>query len=218
MFTSSLEARTYFFACNFLWDVLSLFHYLNEDIAKERIDSPYLFKWGKPFENLAHWALEERWFPINSDKLAKSEEDMLLSAADTLGDLVTFRWGSELNVIAEGTHKRYPSMSESMWLYYYYCGFLRQTMVDFERVLQEPGSSMMYYEHYQKHIGLFRDMAAALEREHPFLDTQTDISADIVEAVLGDIDAQAQKLGAEWRQAVHSAAHDLKLPDFGEEA
>jgi hypothetical protein len=215
MSDSSLAGRIYFFACDFLWDVLSMFHYLDEEVSTEDI-GPLDLKWRTPFANLANWALEERWFPINNEELARSEKDLLLSAADTLGDLATFRWGSELNVIAKETHKKYPSMSESMWLYYYYCGFLRQTMVDFDRVLQELDSSTTYYAHYQEHIGLFSDMAAALERERPFLDKQTDMSKEIVEAVGGDIDAWASRLGTEWRQAVHSAAQYRKLPDFEE--
>jgi len=62
MLKSTLEGRIYFFACNMLWDVLSLFHYLDEDVAKQRI-GPLHLTWSTQFADLANWALEERYLP-----------------------------------------------------------------------------------------------------------------------------------------------------------
>jgi hypothetical protein len=214
---SSSEARIYFFACNILWDVLSLFHYLDEEVATENIGALYLEKWSAPFAKLTNWALEERWFPIDKERIPRAEKDLLLSTADDLGDLLALHWSNELNTAAIAAHERRPGASESMWLYYYYCGFLRQVLTEFDRVLQERCSSTAYYEHYREHVGLFGDMAAALEPERPFLGATADVSEATLKTVWGEIDASASELGAGWRQAVYSAAHDLKLPDFGEE-
>jgi hypothetical protein len=214
MLKSSFKGRIYFFVCNNLWDVLSLFHYLNEEVATESLGSFYLEKWGAPYEDLAHWALEERWFPIDREKVPREEKDLLLSTADQLGDLLASHWSDKLKIAALEARKRYPSVSESMWLYYLYCGFLRQVLREFDRVLREQGSSTAYCERYQEHIGLFDDLVAALEQERPFLDTQTDVSNSFKESAWGDLDAHASNLGAEWRQAVHSVARDLELPTF----
>lgn len=212
MLVSTLAARLYYFACIFLYDVLVLANYLDEEVAKESI-SHSTTKWRGPFDNLIDWALEERFFPMYHEKLASSEEDVLFSKEEALGDLLTFYFAKELNDIAIQTHQKYPSVSESIWLYYYYCGFLRQALTEFEQALQEPGSAPIYYERYRQGLSLFNEMAKALESERPFLDTKTDASKAIVQAVWSDIDNFVAKLGAEWRQAVHAAARDLELPD-----
>jgi hypothetical protein len=146
--------------------------------------------------------------------MAKDEKDLLLSTADNVGDLLSLRWENALNAVAIEMHGKYPDVSESMWLYYYYCGFLRQTLTEFDRVLQESDSLRTYYEHYRERIGLFNEMATALERERPFLDAQADVTEAVIKAVGAEIDIHSSRLGAEWRQAVQSAARDLRLTNF----
>lgn len=216
MLRMSLEARIYFFACSFLWDLLSFFHYLDEEIAEGQIRELYL-KWSGPFEDLAHWALEEKFFPIEEGKITRNEEDLLLSTAETFLDTPIVLWSNGLNTEAVEMHKKYTNVSKPLWIYYYYCRFLKQVLSEFDGVLQELGNSSIYYGHYQQDISLFTDMAKALEKERPFLNT-ADVSEATRRAIWGEIDAYAAKLGAEWRQLVLSAARDLKLPDFNENA
>lgn len=207
-----LEARIFFFACDFLWCAVSLYHYLDEEIATEDIGSLYL-KWATPHSNIADWSGEKRLLPLPTEQTLKDEKDELFSLADTLGDLLIIHWGNAIKNAAINMNQKFSEISESIWLYYYYCSFMRQILSEFERVLQEPNSSSMYYEVYQQDISLFNDMAKALENERPFLDKRTSVSDATVQTIWDDIDNHVAKLGEEWRQAVHSAARDLELPD-----
>lgn len=211
-----LEVRIFFFACDFLWCVLSLYHYLDEEIATEDIGSLYL-KWAAPHSDLAEWAGEERIFSIHSEQITKNEKDKLSSLSDTFGDSLIIYWGNAIKNVAIDMNQKYPEINESLWLYYHYCSFLHQVLTEFDEVLQNLASSPIYYEHYRQDISLFNDMAKALENERPFLDS-TNVSEATVQVIWDEIDAYVVKLGAEWRQAVHSAARDLKLPDHFENA
>lgn len=213
MYKSEIEARICFFACNFLWDALSLFHVVNEEIAKDRIDEPYLNKWGKSFENLAHWSLEERWIPVAQGEIAYSEKD-LLAETDKFGEFLMFWWDNALNNVAIEMYRKCTSLNESMWLYHYYCRFLQQVLVEFDQVLKELGFSSVYYQRYQNSISLFQDMAAAMELERPFLNNPGGIDKTVIQEIWAEMDAFAAKLGAEWRQAVLEAARHLRLPEF----
>ncbi len=212
----SPDAQLYYIACEFLWSSITLFHYLSEEVATENIGKLQL-KWSGAHEDLASWALEERFFAIESEVITKNEQEKLLSTTETLGDTLVFRWGDALNTFAGSMLQKSSYTSKSKWLYFSYCRFLKQVLVEFNRVIQEMeemGGSPAYYEHYQESIELFNDMAAAMERERPFLDNQNGVDEDTKQAVWAEMDAFAAKLGTEWRQAVLSAARNLKLPDF----
>jgi len=218
MFTRwSITARIYYFACYFLWDALSMFYYLDEDIAKDRIGQFY-WRWSDPFEKLTNWALEERYYPEERENIVINQGDIPFTEGDKLSDSLTLYFGDVLSFVATDAHQKHSTISESLWLYYYYCGFLRQVLTEFDRVLQEQDNSAAYYEHYQEHIRLFNDMAIAMEHELFLLDSLKDDSAVVPKAVRDEVNAYAGKMGAEWRQAVLSAARHLELPDFDEKA
>jgi hypothetical protein len=211
MYTSSLEARVYFFACNFLWDALSLFHYLDEEIAEENIGLLYLEKWSEPFADLINWALEGRFYPFEQEQLSRGEKDLWLAEADTFGESLAIHFGNALSKAATDGSRKHTILSESMWLYHCYCKFIQQVLTEFGQILQQYSSSSRYYEYYNEHTTLFQEMAAAMERERPFLD---NVDEATIQAVWEEIETTAARLGTEWRQAVLEAARHQRLPDF----
>ena len=98
-----------------------------------------------------------------------------------------------------------------MWLYYYYCRFLLQTLKEFEQLVQGLDDSNEYNRRYQGNIALFDNVRNAFQNERPFLDMHGVISQTAVDELLADMYSVAVRLGAEWQQAVYSAAQDLKL-------
>jgi hypothetical protein len=211
----TLKARVYFFACSLLWDVLSLFHYLDEKVASQGTSLRRSVKWTKPFADLANWALEELWLPVDRENVPASERDLLFSTADAVGDLLISRWGDELGACASKAHEEHPDVSQSRWLSYYYRRFLWRVLAVLDRVLQEPDVPIEYYQHYRESAELFENLALALENEWLCSDTEANVSPASAETVREKLDACALRLSAEWRQAVCSAARELKLPDFG---
>lgn len=214
MYTPSLEARVYFFACNFLWDALSLFHYLDEEVAKENIGLLYLEKWSAPFANLINWALEGRFYPFEQEQLSRDEKDLLLAQADTFGESLAIHFGNTLSKATMEGYRQHGTLSESMWLYHCYCQFIQQILTEFEDILRQYSSSSRYYEYYNEHMTLFQEMATAMERERPFLDKPGNVDEATIQAVREEIEAIAARLSTEWRQAVLEAAHHQRLPDF----
>ncbi len=108
-------------------------------------------------------------------------------------------------------------LSEPVWVYYCYCRFLWQVLQKFDRIMQDLGSSSVYYQRYQESIGLFQDMAAAMEQERPNSNDTGDIDEGTVQIIWAEIDAFAARLGAEWHQAVLEAARHQQLPGFVDE-
>ncbi len=214
MFTLPLSILKYSFSCDFLWFILSLFLYLDEEIAKEDDIGRLGLKWNKLSEDLAQWAIEEGYFPLKNDSITEEDKKTLSLIGGELGNSLMFHFADTLHSIAIDSYVKNPLFGESIWLYYYYCRFLWQVLREFDQIMQESGHSSVYYKRYQESTGLFQDMAAAMEHERPFLDNQEGIDEDTVHSIWAEIDNFAIKLGNEWRQTVLEAAHNQKLPDF----
>jgi hypothetical protein len=204
------------FSYRFLWCVLSLFHYLDEDVAKENLGRSHL-KWSRPFNDLAGWATDEWYYLLDSRGIDHDSINRFDLVGGKLGDSLTYHFAGALTAVAADTHAETPALSDSMWLYYFYCRFIWRVLKEFDRVLQELGDSSAHYGRYQDSIGLFQNMHKAMELERPFLDS-CEVSDATKNAVWDKIDAHAEKLGLEWREAVRHAACYFEIPDFDADA
>lgn len=213
MVKSTLEARIQFFACNFLWDVLAMFTYLNEDMIDYRIDAGGYPKWNEQHESLLHWCLEERYCLIDQSEITNDEKERLFRIADEMSETIVFRWGVALDSVANKMYMNFPIMNRARWLYYNYCLFLRKTLMEFERVLLEY-SSPIYYEHYRMNYSSFEVLISILGNEYRLINNYNTSSVEISEKARDRMDFVATKLASEWRQAVIATARDLTLPNF----
>jgi len=212
VFQLSLPMLIYYFSCRFLWVTLSLFLYLDEEVAQGTISILGL-QWSKFSEDLAHWVTTEWHYVMSSAEISQEEKDSMSLIAGKLGDLLLFHFADVLGEIAADSHARKPILSEAEWLYYYYCSFLSQVLDAFDLLIRELNDS--YYRRYQESITLFQDMAV-IKKERPSLQQLSEVNVAIVKSVWVEIDAVALELATKWHQAVLEVARNQKLPNFVE--
>ena len=208
------EVRLYYFACNFLWCLLSLDHYFREEIITEADAYRFYLErselWDEQYNKLADWTLTELSFLVENKQIRGDEKEMLDSTAAELGDSLIFHWSSFLQMATSNMQKNYPSVDKPTWLYYCYCAFLRQVLTEFDRVLVEHSAT--YYRRYREYRDLFKEMETILDNERPFTGMALSVNGGMMETLRKGVDTYATRLGKEWRQAVESAARNLKLP------
>lgn len=206
-----MHSLIYFYSCHFLWSILSLFLYLDEEKTNGnlgRMDT----KWRDSSENLAHWIIEEWHRPLEDNNLTLENKDKVLLIAEEFSNSLMFYFANTLNHKASISSQEYTILSdESKWLYLYYCRFLLHILDKFDQILKESVRDEIYYKHYQKQLVLFNDLRTAVENENQFFDRLEDVE---LKAIQVEIDSVGAKLAMEWYKAVFEAAQNKQLPNF----
>ncbi len=197
----------YYFACDFLWCVLAL---ATEEVLNPETNVRFRQGWMIFHTKLADWALQERFDLFNHKKIPMKHQQELLSLADTASEVLMSRWLEKLHVAARNFCIQFPSLSEPKWLYYCYCRFLKQVLVQFEHILQGLDMSSPYYGLYKESAAIVKDLSGSLEREQPAHEPELSIEDTALIKLKVDMDIFATQLSADWGEAVILAAHDAK--------
>ena len=206
----SLEARLYYFACNLLWSTLSSIEYLMEQVNSTEA-RPQINKWYDIEEELADWSLKESIFAVNSEKLTKTDAEILHAAERNHSDPLFTKWTKVLLSAASSAHAIYPTISDTMWLYYYYCRWISYVLSEFDRLLQESELTATKFHHrYQENIQLFKNLTDLLRFELSSIYAHRDANQAVIE-VLADLETNTMQLSVEWREAILEAATNFKL-------
>lgn len=202
----SVEARVYYFACAFLWDILAFAH---DRITIPQADGSYN-KWAKHHAALLSWLLEQQEFVVEHEQIPKETANSLLRLSEEFSGKLHARWYQILYDTAEAKHNEIAGLSSSLLLYYLYSYFLYRVLLEFESIMGQLISRGSYTDEYIPAQGLIQAFARLLEMQ--FLaqvdgKPGTDILAHIGERL-------ASQLNHEYRQAVITAAQEFQLPDF----
>jgi hypothetical protein len=157
MFQLPSPTLTSLFSYHFLWVSLSLSLYLNEKDVKGNIGLLSI-KWSKQSDLLAHWTIKEWYFVLDRAQISQVDRNVTISVAGELGDLLMLHLADALSKSASSLYATKMILDESVWLYYYYCQFLWQVLQEFNRIMQELGTSSIYCQRYQESIDLFHEM------------------------------------------------------------
>src|SRR6266508_993533 len=183
----SLEARLYYFACNLLWSTLSSIEYLMEQVNSTEA-RPQINKWYDIEEELADWSLKESIFAVNSEKLTKTNAEILHAAERNHSDPLFAKWINILISAANSAHAIYPTISETMWLYYYYCRWILYILSEFDRLLHDSEvATTEFHRRYQENIKLFDNLTDLLRFELSSIYAHRDANQAVIE-VLADLE------------------------------
>jgi hypothetical protein len=193
----STNDKVYYFACDSLWGILAL---LTEKVGT-RENSFFYLKWSAQYSKITNWALQEKSF--SEEKFTRDEQENFVPRAEVAGDALIAQWDKSLHEVAHSAYEAYPSLSEPVWLYYYYCRFLQRVLVEFDGIIQEDLTP--YFQRYQASKFLFNNLSSTLEYERPFFGPEVSIDKTIAGNLLTDLDTFAVRSGEHWRDAILSA-------------
>ena len=195
-----INERIYFLTCKSFWCILTL---RTEEVSTWE-SVPFYQKWNKHYSKITNWAFQEQDYV--RDKLLASNDLEFLNISEDLFDSILTKSLNSILEAANHAYKAYPVISEHLWLYYYYAQFLKEVLLEFEKIVKEDAKS--YYERYKDNRILFFDLRKILEHERPVLDSETSSDKFLVENVFSNLDTFAIQLGEEWRKALLSAVRN----------
>ncbi len=191
----SKSDNTYSVACNCLWNSLSLFHFIFDDLI-----TPELYEasiaWIHYLEAIANWAGDEAYFP--SSKTEASQVNLYMT--DEYGDYLIKRWANSLNTIAHNAYITRPEIPQLTYLYSSYCLYLAALLTRFSDLIKQH-TSPKYQRRYDLVVHNF-DELHKLILNVSFLPQISQFS-DALRKVL---EAETELIANEWKALVLSAA------------
>jgi hypothetical protein len=209
----SLEIRYYYFACSFLRQIFVALDMMYESGSTDY--QIYQQRWDAEHDVLAGWLMSQAFAILDSIATSEGLSETLYDAGYHHVRPFLRRWSDTLLLQAHTFHVTYAPISESMWLYYQYCAWLRHTVNVFDQMMHAPvlhGTTA--FQRYQTQALHFIAFAQRLQQEQPTVSAVPWSKRTRVTTLLADLERQAVAFAEEWRIAVMEAAEQLDLDAF----
>lgn len=189
------EGQLYYLMCNFMWSVLSAFHYLFDDAM-----TPELLRlssaWSRDRDELANWLQSEMDFVVENEKILNIRLQEISEIGEGEGDRLIF---NSADRIRQATKKTYQNLGSDVTMYYCYIAWLERVIDKFSALMGvHPVAQTQYYMRYI----VSNPFAALLSHL-----SSTDSNKKILQA---DASLIGEQLAQEWEQGVMSAFHKVK--------
>jgi hypothetical protein len=196
----SLQGRIFYFACDYLWNAVSVFNYLMDDLHAPDIAKAST-KWADAHSRVGNWLSEEKFFSIDAENIPSTQADDIYRLSETSGDTLINEWANVLWSITRDCHEIDTSIEETMWLYYGYCKWLSKAIDEFSNILtNQDMHQTVFYQHYNENATIFQELAQLLSNEQLPIALRSEAEA-ILETRVG-------QLAVSWREAVYAAANN----------
>lgn len=196
----SQHGRLYFYVCGFVWCVLSGELQLFEDNTTEELRLA-LNKWSGKSARLANWLADQWNWTLDQEKVSADKTKSFYGPLENMCDEFIYRSSLKLAAVTSEAHQRCPKIETNMWLYYYYCRWLLDSLNEFDTIMKDDLRQTEYYSQYQNHRFAFEELVTLLGPEKPELAT-----SGCDERLNIDISTVSKHLVAEWQQLIYSTA------------
>ncbi|GIV98524.1 MAG: hypothetical protein KatS3mg057_3181 [Herpetosiphonaceae bacterium] len=200
----------YYFACDALWNVFSLFHYLN---FSPRIGETIAKTWPRQFEQVAQWLSEELVESGIILGITLQDSPEIYKKIEKMGDMLIIRLNNELIDISRTIDKENNTQEEDLILYLLYCAFLRYAIIEYidlvDHIKQDLSESS--YISYKTHYDVLEYIISFLNSEARSIEANFRISSLQIEYFMATIEKHAYILAKKWINTVFiNANKDFK--------
>jgi hypothetical protein len=199
------ETHLYYFACMFLWWILSGFDYLFEGIGSIELHRRYREGYTES-ENLAEWLLDELFSASDCEDISEEEARAVYSKIETFEPLI-LKWAEEVRAAAYGVGE-VCALDKETCLYYFACGWVSRILSEFDHLLKDMSSAELY-QRYREAYAKFKSLSKWLQDELSSAGNREGINEGAAKALRAGIERLAEQLATEWREKVRALSRDL---------
>lgn len=194
----SIAAKTYYFSCGFLYNILQLYYefYETKNLKMGKLSNKYA-NWNHIYHSVLGWLLEEEAFPFHFEN-PSAVEITTLTSLDEKGEGIALLIYEQIVAESNATHTRL-SFDMEIFVYYFFCNLASGLLERFDAIMNtEPVASSEYFTHYHQDIDLFRELTTA------FGDETDGIENPILKNWRESIAPNIRALTDKWVETVYS--------------
>lgn len=200
----SIAAKTYYFSCGFLYNILQLYYefYETKNLNMGKLSNKYA-NWNHIYHSVLGWLLEEEAFPFHYEN-PSAVEITALTNLDGKGEEIALFIYEQIVAESNAAHIR-TNVDMEVFVYCFFCDLASGLLAKFDAIMNtEPVASSEYFTHYHQVIDLFRELA------NSFRDETNGIENSLLKNWQESIAPNIVALTDKWAETVYSVVRQAE--------